>query len=89
VSLQSPQPVSRVQRILAFIVAALVALSLLAIAALIAGYALGAAAAQGRGQGVWPTVMFIPMIGLPVAFVLIMILLVISLVGRGKSNAGR
>ncbi|HWU46087.1 MAG TPA: hypothetical protein VN133_04950 [Humibacter sp.] len=88
-SLQTPQPVSRVQRILAYMTAALVGLSLLAIAALIAGYALGAARAQAHGDGVWPTVMFVPMIGLPVAFVLILALLIISLVGRGKSNAGR
>lgn len=88
-SLQTPRPVSRVQRILAYIIAALVVLSLVAIAALIAGYALGAAAAQGTGQGIWPTVMFIPMIGLPVAFVLILVLLGISLIGRGKTNAGR
>jgi len=66
-----------------------VALSLIAIAALIAGYALGAAAAQGSGQGIWPTVMFVPMIGLPVALVLIIVLLIISMVGRSKSNAGR
>lgn len=79
-------PSSRLQRILAYAIAVLVVASLLAIIALIAGFAFGAATAQGTGQGFWPAVMYVPMFGLPLAFILVMVLLVISLFGRRRAH---
>ncbi|MEO8907413.1 MAG: hypothetical protein ABI310_04980 [Microbacteriaceae bacterium] len=83
---ETPQPVSRAQRTLAFVIGGLVVISLLAIFAIIIGTWLGAGPAQGSGQGIWPTVFFIPLIALPVAFVLIIILLTVSMIGRGRQN---
>ena len=83
---ETPRPASRLQRILAYIIAALVVVSLLCIFAIIIGTWLGAGAAQGSGQGVWPTVIMFPTFALPAAFVLIMVLLFVSLVGRSKQN---
>lgn len=74
------------QRILAFTIAGLVIVSLVAIFAIILGTWLGAGAAQGSGQGIWPTVIVLPLIALPVAFVLMIVLLVSSLIFRSRLN---
>ncbi|WP_308465874.1 hypothetical protein [Rathayibacter soli] len=83
---ETPQPVSRAQRTLAFVIGGLVVISLFAIFAIIIGTWLGAGPAQGSGEGIWPTVFFIPLIALPMAFILIIILLTVSMVRRNKQN---
>ncbi|TAM66501.1 MAG: hypothetical protein EPN48_15645 [Microbacteriaceae bacterium] len=85
-TIETPPPVSRAQRTLAFVIGGLVVISLLAIFAIIIGTWLGAGAAQGSGQGIWPTVFFIPLIALPIAFILIIILLTVSMVARSRQN---
>lgn len=75
---QTPPPASRLQRILSYIIAALVIVSLVCIAAILIGTAAGQFAQQGSGEGIWPTVFFFPLIGLPIAFVLIIVLLIVS-----------
>ena len=75
---QTPPPASRLQRILAYIIAALVILSLVCIAAILIGTWAGQFAQQGSGQGLWPTVFFFPLVALPIAFVLIIVLLIVS-----------
>lgn len=75
---QTPPPASRLQRILAYIIAALVIVSLVCIAAILIGTAAGQFAAQGSGQGLWPTVFFFPLVALPIAFVLIVVLIIVS-----------
>ncbi|HEY5222563.1 MAG TPA: hypothetical protein VIJ18_05890 [Microbacteriaceae bacterium] len=85
-TIETPPPVSRAQRTLAFVIGGLVVISLLAILAIIIGTWLGAGGAQGSGQGIWPTVFFIPLIALPMAFVLIIILLAVSMIARSKQN---
>ena len=82
---QTPPPASRLQRILAYIIAALVIVSLVCIAAILIGTAVGGFAEQGAGQGVWPVVFVFPLVALPVAFVLIIVLIIIS--GRQRSRA--
>ncbi len=75
---QTPPPASRLQRILAYIIAALVIVSLVCIAAILIGTAAGQFAAQGSGKGLWPTVFLFPYAALPIAFVLIIVLLIVS-----------
>lgn len=84
---QTPAPASRVQRILSYIIAALVIVSLVCIAAILIGTAVGGFAEQGSGEGLWPAVFVFPLIALPIAFVLIIVLIVV--VGRQRSNAAK
>ncbi len=84
---QTPPPASRLQRVLSYIVAALVVVSLVCIAAILIGSAAGAMPAQGAGQGVWPAVILLPLIALPIAFLLLIALLVIT--GRQRSRAAK
>lgn len=88
---ETPQPASRVQRTLAYIAAGLVILSIACFFVLMIGTWLGAGPDQGSGKGIWPTVELLPLGALPVAFVLVLIVLVVNMVGRSKQNrkAGR
>lgn len=83
---QTSPPASRVQRILAYIVAALIVVSLVCIALILIGSAAGwlphsQAAAE---HGLWPTVSLIPLIALPLGFVLIIVLMIINTRNRAK-----
>ena len=85
---QTPPPASRLQRILSYIIAALVIVSLLCIAAILIGTAAGQFAQQGSGQGLWPTVFLLPLVALPIAFVLIIALLIVSARRNRAANRG-
>jgi hypothetical protein len=82
---ETPQNVSRLQRSLAYAIAAVVILSLLAIVALLIATAVGVKAA-GFSSGIWPAILVLPDIGFPIAFVLMIILLIISLKNRSRTN---
>lgn len=84
---QTPPPASRPQRILSYIVAALVVVSLVCIAAILIGSAAGGMPEQGSGQGLWPTVFLFPLVALPVAFLLIIVVIIIA--GRQRSRAAK
>lgn len=75
------------QRVLSYIIAALVIVSLVCIAAILIGTAVGGFAQQGSGEGLWPAVFVFPLIALPIAFVLIIALIVV--VGRQRSKAAK
>jgi uncharacterized membrane protein len=87
VTQQTPPPVSRAQRTLAYIAAALVVLSLICIAAVLIGSAAGAMPQQGSGEGVWPAVFVLPLIAFPIAFVLIIVVIIIG--ARQRSAAAK
>lgn len=79
----------RVERILAYMVAGVIVISLISFMALITATSVG----LGRGDfevGIWPVVTMLPLIGLPIGFVLIIVLLVTSILRRGRAakNAG-
>ena len=83
---QTSPPASRIQRTLAYIVAALIVVSLICIALILIGSAAGwlphsQAAAE---HGLWPMVSLIPLIALPIGFILIIVLLIISARNRAK-----
>jgi hypothetical protein len=75
----------RGERILAFVVGAAAGLSILCIIALIIGQATGAVAVPAT-RGLWQVVAVLPIIGLPIAFVLMVVLLVVSIVRRTRAS---
>lgn len=75
---------SRVERVLAYLVASIVILSLAAFVGLIIGTAVGLER-DDFAQGIWPVVAVLPLIGLPIGFVLIIVLLVVSALRRGRA----
>ncbi|WP_217181941.1 hypothetical protein [Streptomyces sp. AC495_CC817] len=82
---QSPEPeVRTLDRVLAFTALGLAAASIICFFAIIIGTAVGMKQAD-FGGGVWPFVAAIPYWGLPVAFVLIISLLVMSFVRKGRA----
>jgi cytochrome c-type biogenesis protein CcmH/NrfF len=40
-------------------------------------------------EGIWPTMVVLPLIALPVAFLLMMAVLIMSFVRRARANRGR
>lgn len=80
----SDVPVRRIDRILAFTALTLAALSVICFFAIIIGSAVGMNQAD-FSLGLWPLVAGIPLWGLPVAFVLIITLLVSSFVRKGRA----
>lgn len=86
----APQPAAStntIERVLAFMIVAIVAISLLCFVAVIAGTSLGVGAHDGFSHGVWPTVFMVPYIGLPVAFLMIIALLSSNAVRRRRTAA--
>lgn len=75
---------NRVERTLAYMVAGIIVLSLASFVALIIATAAGLEAAD-FAQGIWPAIVVLPLIGLPIGFVLIIALLVVSAVRRGRA----
>ncbi|SEB53137.1 hypothetical protein [Microbacterium hydrocarbonoxydans] len=86
-STKSPEPeipVRRVDRILAFSALGLAAASILCFFAIIIGTAVGMEQ-KDFGGGAWPLVAAIPYWGLPVAFLMIIVLLVMSFIRKGRA----
>jgi hypothetical protein len=76
-----PPPVSRVQRVLGFVIASVIGLAIFSIAALL----IGAAAKQNTSVGVWQVVNFIPLLALPLGLVLVLVLLGITFARRSQA----
>jgi TRAP-type C4-dicarboxylate transport system permease small subunit len=85
VSDQDSSSSGRAERSLAFMIAATLGLSVLAFLALIIGTAAGV---RNFGEGMWPVVIFLPLIGLPIGFVLMLILLVLNMRRRLRTTRG-
>lgn len=80
----TPVPLNRTERILAFMIAAVGGLSVLSIIAIIiTGFA-----HVDTTSGVWLTVKLLPAIGLPIALILIIVFGVLSGVRRRRLNNG-
>lgn len=79
-------PPSRLERILAYMVAGIVGLSIIAFFAVI----IGTWAGMTRDDftvGIWPTLWVLPQFGLPLGFVLIFALLIVSTRRRRAGEA--
>ncbi|MEC5184074.1 hypothetical protein RCH12_001533 [Cryobacterium sp. MP_3.1] len=84
VTTQTPHDPGRLEKILAYMVAGVVGLSILAFLAVILGTAAGAGDNDGFSTGVWPAVLTLPLFGLPLGFLLIIALMVVSGVRRAR-----
>jgi hypothetical protein len=84
VTTQIPQPASRIERILAYMVAGVVGLSILAFIAVLIGTSAGVGDNDGFSHGIWPLVLTLPLFGLPLGFVLVIVLLVTSAIRRSR-----
>ena len=78
-------PVRRIDRILAYMALGLTILSILCFFAVILARPLGV---EDFSAGIWPLVVVLPLIALPIAFVLIVVLLILSFVRRSRANKG-
>ncbi|WP_378145389.1 multidrug ABC transporter ATPase [Cnuibacter sp. UC19_7] len=79
------QPASRLQRTLGFMIVAVIGLSVLCFFAIIIATAVGV---HDFTPAPWPVIGLLPVIGLPIGFVLIFVLLIISVRARGRENRG-
>ena len=71
----------RGERVLAFMVASSIGLSIIAFLATIIATAVGV---RDFGSGIWPVVFVLPLVGLPIGLVLIIVLIIVSGVRRGR-----
>jgi uncharacterized membrane protein len=78
----TPEP-RPVERIIAYMIAASVGLSILAFVALIIATAVGTTGEQFSAAP-WPTIIILPMIGLPIGLVLMIVLIVLTAMRRGR-----
>jgi hypothetical protein len=78
-------PTSRAERSLAFMVAASIGLSVLAFLAVIIATLAGVRDFDG---GLWPTIILLPLFGLPIGLVLMIVLLVLSTRRRLRDARG-
>ncbi|UNK71807.1 multidrug ABC transporter ATPase [Microbacterium sp. H1-D42] len=82
----SPEPqIGRLDRFLAYAALILAAASILSFFAIIIGTATGMSQ-DSFGTGVWPFIAALPLYGLPLAFVMIIALLIISFVRKGRAS---
>ena len=77
-------PIRRVDRILAFSALGIAAASVICFFAIIIGTAVGMDQ-SAFGEGLWPLIAAIPFWGLPLAFVMIITLLVMSFIRKGRA----
>lgn len=85
VSSQTSEPTRRLERVFAYMVAAVIGASILAFIIVIIGTVAGAGANDGMSQGAWPFIFMFPLVGLPIGFVLIIALMIISSVRRSRA----
>lgn len=77
-------PVRRIDRILAFMSLGLILLSIICFAAIMIGTTAGA----DFGAGIWPTVGLLVYVAPVIGFALLLTLLIMSMVRRGRPGAG-
>ncbi|HET8896704.1 MAG: hypothetical protein M3Y46_12790 [Actinomycetota bacterium] len=80
----APVPLNRIERVLAAMILAIIAVSLLAIISTM----LAAGAGTEMSGGIWPALMLVGYIGLPIAFVLIVTFLIVSARRRRTTRDG-
>ncbi len=87
----NPEPavtINRIERVLAFMVVALIALSVLCFIAIIVATAFGVGADDAFSQGLWPSIFLTPYVGLPLAFVLMIVLFLSNATRRRRAAQG-
>jgi len=84
VAKNNPVDVNRNERILAYMLASAIGLSILAIIAILVGTGVGV---RDFDEGIWPVIIMLPNIGFPLGIILLVVLVVVS--ARRKSRAAR
>jgi len=84
VAKNNPVDVNRNERILAYMLASSIGLSILAIIAILVGTGVGV---RDFDEGIWPVIIMLPNIGFPLGIILLVVLVVVS--ARRKSRAAR
>jgi TRAP-type C4-dicarboxylate transport system permease small subunit len=81
----TPVPLNRTERVLSGMIASIGGLSLLCVI----GFIVASASNADTTGGAWPVVRVLPAIGLPIAFVLIIVFAILSVVRRRRiANGG-
>ena len=78
-------PVRRIDRVLAFMALGLTVVSIVCFFAVILARPAGV---TDFSVGIWPLVVVLPLLALPIAFVMIVTLLIMSFVRRSRLNKG-
>ncbi|HET6671791.1 MAG TPA: hypothetical protein VFG92_00310 [Agromyces sp.] len=76
----------RAERVLAYMFVGVVGLSILAFIAVMVGTMAGVGANDGFSSGIWPIVIMLPWFGLPLAFLLLIALLIVNGMRRARST---
>ena len=83
---QTPVTDHRAERVLAYMVAATIGISILAFLAVMIGTLAGVGANDGFSQGAWPVILVLPLVGLPLGFILLITLLILNGVRRARES---
>jgi TRAP-type C4-dicarboxylate transport system permease small subunit len=83
VAKETPASTYRNERLLAFMALGIVLISILLIFTVLIAAGAGLTPTQSQ-EGVWPTIRVFPLIGLPIGFVLILVLLVTNMRRRSR-----
>lgn len=78
-------PVRRIDRILAFMALGIAIVSVICFVAIIVSTALGMGHADYQ-VGIWPVVGAFPLFGLPIAFLMILTLLIMTFIRKGRAG---
>jgi ABC-type multidrug transport system permease subunit len=80
----APVPLNRIERVLAAMIFAIIAVSLIAIVVVM----IAAGAGAEMSGGIWPSLVLVGYIGLPLAFLLIVAFLIVSVRRRRTPRDG-
>jgi FtsH-binding integral membrane protein len=78
-------PIRRIDRILTFMALGLVVLSVASLVAVLLAPTLGV---TDYDVGIWPVAIILPLLALPIGFILIVVVLIMSFVRRARANRG-
>lgn len=79
----SPIIDNRAERVLAFMVAAVIGLSILAFITIIIATVAGV---TDFSVGIWPLIVTLPLVGLPIGLVFMIVLFIVSAIRRGRES---
>ncbi|WP_353807201.1 hypothetical protein [Agromyces sp. SYSU T00194] len=82
----TPPSDHRAERVLAYMVAGTVGFSILAFFAVMIATLAGVGDDDGFSQGIWPFIIVLPLIGLPIGFLLLVALLIVNGVRRARES---
>jgi uncharacterized membrane protein len=85
VAKETPASTYRNERLLVFMALAIIIISIIAIFAVLIAGGVGLTKAQAQ-EGIWPTVTLLPLVGLPIGFILIFVLIITNMRRRSRES---